>query len=78
MVNEMFARAFWKDLNPIGRGVSPRFGDATPWVTVVGVAKVVKPPHAAARGGLHLRHGVVSGDRARTRNWNPDGAQRGS
>jgi putative ABC transport system permease protein len=42
VVNETFARAFWKDLDPIGRRVRPRFGDETPWVTVVGVAKDVK------------------------------------
>jgi predicted permease len=42
VVNETFARTFWKDLDPIGRRVRPRFGDETPWVTVVGVAKDVK------------------------------------
>ena len=42
MVNETFARTFWKDLDPIGRHVRPRFGDETPWVTVVGVVKDVK------------------------------------
>jgi predicted permease len=42
IVNEAFARRFWKDLDPIGRRVRPRFGDQTPWVTVVGVAKDVK------------------------------------
>jgi predicted permease len=42
VINETFARTFWRDLNPIGRRVRPRFGDATPWVTVVGVAKDVK------------------------------------
>jgi putative ABC transport system permease protein len=42
VVNETFARAFWKDLDPIGRRVRPRFGDETPWLTVVGVAKDVK------------------------------------
>ena len=42
IVNETFARTFWKDLDPIGRRVRPRFGDTTPWVTVVGVAKDVK------------------------------------
>jgi predicted permease len=42
VVNETFARAFWKGLDPIGRRVRPRFGDQTPWVTVVGVAKDVK------------------------------------
>jgi predicted permease len=42
VVNETFARTFWKDLDPIGRRVRPRFGDETLWVTVVGVAKDVK------------------------------------
>jgi predicted permease len=42
VVNEAFARRFWKNLDPIGRRVRPRFGDRTPWVTVVGVAKDVK------------------------------------
>jgi predicted permease len=42
IVNETFARTFWKDLDPIGRRVRPRFGDTTPWVTVIGVAKDVK------------------------------------
>ena len=42
VVNETFARRFWKDLDPIGRRVRPRFGDRTPWVTVIGVAKDVK------------------------------------
>ena len=42
VVNETFARRFWKDLDPIGRRVRPRFGDQTPWVTVVGVANDVK------------------------------------
>jgi putative ABC transport system permease protein len=42
VVNETFARRFWKNLDPIGRRVRPRFGDQTPWVTIVGVAKDVK------------------------------------
>jgi predicted permease len=42
VVNETFARTFWKDLDPIGRRVRPRFGDTTPWVTVIGVVKDVK------------------------------------
>ena len=42
VVNETFARTFWSNLDPIGRRVRPRFGDKTPWVTVVGVAKDVK------------------------------------
>jgi putative ABC transport system permease protein len=42
VVNETFARTFWKDLDPILRRVRPRFGDETPWVTVVGVVKDVK------------------------------------
>lgn len=42
IVNEAFVRTFWKGLDPIGRRVRPRFGDQTPWVTVIGVAKDVK------------------------------------
>jgi putative ABC transport system permease protein len=42
VVNEAFVRTFWKDIDPIGRRVRPRFGDQTPWVTVIGVAKDVK------------------------------------
>jgi predicted permease len=42
VVNEAFARTFWKDLDPVGRHVRPRFGDQTPWLTVIGVAKDVK------------------------------------
>jgi predicted permease len=42
LVNEAFVRTFWKDIDPIGRRVRPRFGDQTPWVTVIGVAKDVK------------------------------------
>ena len=42
LVNEAFVRTFWKDIDPIGRRVRPRFGDETPWVTVIGVAKDVK------------------------------------
>ena len=42
VVNEAFVRTFWKNIDPIGRRVRPRFGDQTPWVTVIGVAKDVK------------------------------------
>jgi predicted permease len=42
VVNEAFVRTFWKGLDPIGRHVRPRFGDQTPWVTVIGVARDVK------------------------------------
>jgi predicted permease len=42
VVNEAFVRTFWKGIDPIGRRVRPRFGDQTPWLTVVGVAKDVK------------------------------------
>jgi predicted permease len=42
VVNEAFVRAFWKGLDPVGRHVRPHFGDETPWLTVVGVAKDVK------------------------------------
>jgi predicted permease len=42
VVNEAFARTFWKGIDPIGRRVKPRFGDQTPWATVIGVVKDVK------------------------------------
>lgn len=42
VVNEAFVRTFWKGIEPIGRRVRPRFGDQTPWVTVIGVARDVK------------------------------------
>jgi predicted permease len=42
IVNEAFVRTFWKDVDPIGRRVRPRFGNRTPWVTVIGVARDVK------------------------------------
>ena len=42
VVNEAFVRTFWKGVDPVGRRVRPRFGDQTPWVTVIGVAKNVK------------------------------------
>lgn len=42
VVNEAFARTFWKDLDPVGRHLRPRFSDQTPWLTVIGVAKDVK------------------------------------
>jgi predicted permease len=46
VVNEAFVRAFWKDIDPIGQRVRPRFGDQTPWVTVIGVA------HDVRQGGV--------------------------
>jgi predicted permease len=42
IVNETFVRTFWRGLDPIGRRVRPRFGQQTPWVTVIGVVKDVK------------------------------------
>ena len=54
VVNETFARTFWKDLDPIGRRVRPRFGDETPWVTVVGVAKDVKQGGVGRATGTEL------------------------
>ena len=42
VVNEAFVRTFWEGIDPIGRRVRPRFGDQTPWVTVIGVVKDVK------------------------------------
>jgi predicted permease len=42
VVNEAFVRTFWKGIDPIGQRVRPRFGDQTPWLTVIGVARDVK------------------------------------
>ena len=54
IVNEAFARRFLKDLDPIGRRVRPRFGNQTPWVTVVGVAKDVKQGGVEQATGTEL------------------------
>ncbi len=54
IVNEAFARRFWKNLDPIGRRVKPRFGDQTPWVTVIGVAKDVKQSGVDQATGTEL------------------------
>jgi predicted permease len=42
VVNEAFVRTFWPGIDPIGRRVRPRFGERTPWLTVVGVARDVR------------------------------------
>ena len=54
IVNETFVRTFWKDIDPIGRRVRPRFGDQTPWVTVIGVAKDVKQAGVDRPAGTEL------------------------
>jgi predicted permease len=54
IVNEAFVRTFWKDIDPIGRRVRPRFGDQTPWVTVIGVAKDVKQAGVDQQTGTEL------------------------
>ena len=54
IVNEAFVRTFWKGLDPIGRRVRPRFGDQTPWVTVVGVARDVKQAGVDHPAGTEL------------------------
>lgn len=54
IVNEAFVRTFWRDTNPIGRRVRPRFGDRTTWVTVVGVAKDVKQAGLDQPAGTEL------------------------
>jgi predicted permease len=58
IVNEAFVRAFWNGIDPIGRRVRPRFGDRTPWVTVVGVARDVKQDGVdrQTRTELYLLH----------------------
>jgi len=54
VVNETFARTFWNDLDPVGRRVRPRFGNDTPWVTIVGVAKDVKQGGVDQAAGTEL------------------------
>jgi predicted permease len=54
VVNEAFVRTFWKGLDPIGRRIRPRFGDQTPWITVVGVAKDVKQAGVDRPAGTEL------------------------
>jgi predicted permease len=54
IVNEAFVRTFWRGLDPIGRRVRPRFGDQTPWVTVVGVAKDVRQAGLDQPAGTEL------------------------
>jgi putative ABC transport system permease protein len=54
VVNEAFVRTFWKNLDPVGRRVRPRFGDDTPWVTVIGVAKDVKQAGVDKPAGTEL------------------------
>jgi len=53
-VNEAFVRTFWSGIDPIGRRVRPRFGDQTPWVTVIGVAKDVKQAGVDKPAGTEL------------------------
>jgi predicted permease len=54
IVNEAFVRTFWKGIDPIGRRVRPRFGDQTPWITVIGVAKDVKQAGVEQPTGTEL------------------------
>jgi predicted permease len=54
VVNEAFVRAFWIGVDPIGQRVRPRFGDQTPWVTVIGVAKDVKQAGVEKPTGTEL------------------------
>jgi len=54
IVNEAFVRTFWKGIDPIGQHVRPRFGDQTPWVTVIGVAKDVRQAGVDKPAGTEL------------------------
>lgn len=54
VVNEAFVRTFWNGTDPIGRRARPRFGDQTPWVTVIGVAKDVKQAGVDQPAGTEL------------------------
>jgi putative ABC transport system permease protein len=46
IVNETMARQFWPNANPLGERI--RFGDESPWVTIVGVAGDVRQMGADA------------------------------
>ena len=52
IINESLAKRFYKDVDPIGRRVSPFFGPNTPMFTIVGVARDVK------QGGLDVPAGT--------------------
>jgi predicted permease len=52
VVNETFAKAFWKDQDPIGRRLRLGTTDQVPWSTVIGVAKDVK------QGGVDQKTGA--------------------
>jgi putative ABC transport system permease protein len=52
VVNEAFAKTFWKDKDPIGQRVRAGVGDQIPWSTVIGVAKDVK------QGGINQKTGT--------------------
>lgn len=54
IVNEAFVRTFWNGADPVGRRVRPRFGDQTPWVTVIGVARDVTQAGIDHRAGTEL------------------------
>ena len=52
IINESLAKRFYKDVDPIGRRVSPFVGPNTPMFTIVGVARDVK------QGGLDVPAGT--------------------
>ena len=51
-MNQTTARAFWPGQSPLGRRVRPCCNPATPWFTVIGVARDVK------QGGLEKKAGT--------------------
>ena len=54
VVNEALVRRFFKDQSPIGARVKPGFGEALPWLTIVGVLKDVKQGGVAEATGTEL------------------------
>jgi putative ABC transport system permease protein len=54
LVNEALVRKFFQDLNPIGARVKPGFGEALPWLEIVGVVKDVKQGGIAEDVGTEL------------------------
>jgi predicted permease len=74
MINEAFARVFYKDMDPVGRRLRPSLATPGPWLTIIGVVRDVKQngldeevgtevyfhyPQAAALAGVPRAMNVV-------------------
>ncbi|MDQ3171515.1 MAG: ABC transporter permease [Acidobacteriota bacterium] len=54
MINEALATRFFKDVDPVGRRLKAGFGEALPYLTIVGVLKDVKQGGIAEETGTEL------------------------